>query len=177
MDLAHESDEGLMAAVKQGDRSAYDALYARWKVPIFRFLHRRTGTRLAAEDAHQETWIRVYRFRANFQPGRSFKSWLFAIAANCGHDAWLPTSHESGFDPELRLTTAPGDPTDRRLRLLQGLSRLDPDDRKLLLLAIEGFDGPEIGSLLGIGAGAVRMRLSRARERIRQALDDGGSDA
>ncbi|MEZ4236998.1 MAG: sigma-70 family RNA polymerase sigma factor [Myxococcota bacterium] len=150
-----------MARVARDDRAAYEALYARWREPVFRFLLRRTGSRAAAEEAHQEAWLRVYRFRARFDPRRAFKGWLFTIAANCGRDAWRP-------EPELfALPLAPGDPHDLRDKLLSALGVLPDDDRKLLLLAVEGFTGPEIAQMTNLGAGAVRMRLTRARQQVR----------
>lgn len=170
--MSVEGDEELMVRVQRGDRRAYEELYARFRLPIFRFLHRRTGSPSAAEEAHQETWLRVYRHRDRYNPALRFRSWLFAIAANCGRDAYRP-GEVADEAPELVLE--PDEPSDLRVRLLEALSRLDPEDRSLLLLAAEGFDGPEIASMLGIGAGAARMRLSRARQRIRAAV--GGTDA
>lgn len=158
------SDEALMARVAQGQRWAYDELYARYRAPIFRFLTRRTGTRAAAEEAHQETWLRVYRYRSRYDPGRPFRSWLFAIAANCGRDAARP-------DPALHhLPLEPGDPMDLRDQLVSALAAVDAEERRLLLLAAEGFTGPEIAQMLGLGAGAVRTRLYRARQRVREAI-------
>ncbi|MEQ1566979.1 MAG: sigma-70 family RNA polymerase sigma factor [Myxococcota bacterium] len=167
--MIDEPDESLMQRVARGERDAYDALYARWSGPVFRFLLRRTGARGTAEEALQETWLRVYRFRDRFDPTRSFRSWVFTIAANCGRDAHRPEPEVFAIEP------VDGEPTDLRHRLVWGLARLDPDDRKLLLLTVEGFDSVEIGSMLGVGSGAVRMRLSRARERLRAAV--GGVDA
>lgn len=173
------SDEALMMRVVREDRRAYERLYERWRKPVFRFLYRRTGARTAAEEAHQETWLRVHRYRASFDGRRSFKSWLFAIAANCGKDAWRATSPEAVCVSDFELEPAADEPHDLRERVLEGLGQLDPEDRRLLLLAVEGFDGPEIAAMLGIGAGAVRMRLSRARAKIRERLDrdNGGKDA
>jgi RNA polymerase sigma factor (sigma-70 family) len=168
--MDHESDESLMTRVTRGDRPAYEALYARWRKPLFRFLCRRTGCLRTAEEALQETWLRVYRYRASYDRARRFKSWLFTIAANCGRDAW-PAAQEA----PLFIEPLQDEPHDLRDRLLEGLARLDPEERRLLLLATEGFDGPEIAAMLGISAGAVRMRLSRARQRMREQL--GGPHA
>lgn len=164
-----EADEALMTGVARGDRGAYDILYRRWKDPVFRFLCRRTGARSAAEEAHQEVWLRVYRFAGRYQAGRPFRSWLFAIAANCGRDAVRPQPELFGFVP------AGDEPADLGLRVATALARLDADERRLVLLTIEGFDGPELAEMLGIGAGAARMRLSRARQRLRELI--GGGDA
>jgi RNA polymerase sigma-70 factor, ECF subfamily len=163
------SDEELMVRVQAGDRDAYGQLFSRWREPLFRFLLRRTGGRAAAEDAFSETWLRVYRSRASWDPARRFRPWLYAIAANAGRDTHRP-------EPELFDLEPVGDePSDLRDQVVAALAQLDADERRLLLLAAEGFDGPEIAAMLDIGAGAVRMRLHRARERMRVAL--GGLDA
>jgi RNA polymerase sigma factor (sigma-70 family) len=163
------TDEQLMACVAAEDRGAYDELYARWRGPVFRFLARRTGSLAAAEEAHQEAWLRVYRHRHRYDAMRPFRAWLFTIAANCGRDTARP-------DPTLhRLPLEAGDPFDLRDQLVTALGALDPADRKLLLLSAEGFSGPELAEMLELGAGAVRMRLHRARQRVREAL--GRDDA
>jgi RNA polymerase sigma-70 factor (ECF subfamily) len=167
--MDHEPDEDLMARVMREDRLAYEALYARWRKPLFRFLCRRTGCLGTAEEALQETWLRVYRHRATYDRRRRFKSWLFAIAANCGRDAWPARPVPLFIEPQH------DEPHDLRDRLLEGLALLDPEERRLLLLAVEGFDGPEIATMLGISPGAVRMRLTRARQRMREQL--GGPHA
>lgn len=158
-----------MVRVARSDRAAYEALYARYRLPIFRFLCRKTGTRMAAEEANQETWLRVHRFADRFDPSRRFKSWVFAIAANCGRDTARP-------DPTLfHLPLEPSDPSDLRDRLVSALAAVDPPDRALLLMAAEGFTGPEIAAALELSPGAVRTRLYRARQRIRESI--GRSDA
>jgi RNA polymerase sigma-70 factor (ECF subfamily) len=158
------SDEELMASVGSGNREAYDRLYSRWRRPVFAFLVRRTGTRAAADDAFQDTWLRVYRSRATFDPRRKFKPWLFAIAAHAGIDAVTR-------DP-LLLELAPEADEPENLRdLLSGaLEALSPEDRRLLLLGAEGFDSREIGKMLDLQPGTVRVRLHRARQRVRAAL-------
>jgi RNA polymerase sigma-70 factor (ECF subfamily) len=158
-----------MVAVQRGDPVAYDALYARWRDPIFRFLLRRTGAVPAAEDALQDTWIRLYRSRHRYDARKPFRGWLYAIAANAGHDAARPV--REGFT----LPTEVDDPVGLRDLLVSALHALDADDRRLLLLAIEGFEPAEIAGMLGVPAGTVRMRLSRARGRVRAAI--GGDDA
>jgi RNA polymerase sigma-70 factor (ECF subfamily) len=163
------SDEELMVRVQAGDHEAYGRLFARWREPLFSFLVRRTGGRAEAEEAFSETWLRVFRSSATWNRARPFRPWLYAIAANAGRDTRRP--EPAHFD----LAPVGDEPADLRDRVVEALAKLDPGDRRLLLLAAEGFEGPEIAAMLDIGAGAVRMRLHRARERMRAAL--GTSDA
>jgi RNA polymerase sigma factor (sigma-70 family) len=160
-----------MRRVQDGDRPAYDLLYHRWKEPIFAFLLRRTGDRRFAEEAHQETWLRVYRFRSRFDPGRPFRPWLYSIAANAGRDARRPQRDLLILPADV---TAPHDATELRDALVKALFSLSPRDRRLILLESEGFAPREIATMQGLRAGTVRVRLHRARQRLVAAL--GASD-
>ncbi len=156
------TDEQLMLRVQHGERAAYDQLYTRWGARVFGFLCRRTGAREQAQEAHQETWLNVYRFRQGFDPRRRFRPWLFAIAANAGRDSMRP-------QPALfRLPVLPGEPQDIRDQLVSALHVLSGEDRRILLLIGEGFTAGEVGEMLSLRAAAVRKRVSRARRRIRE---------
>lgn len=167
MDPAAPSDAELMRAVQAGERAAWEALYHRWKGPIFAFLLRRAGARAPAEEALQETWLRLYRSRARFDPQRPFKAWIFTIAANAGRDARQPEPDLLRLSEEL---AGPRDPLELRDALLSALFSLTPGDRRLLLLETEGFEPKEIAAMLGIRPGTARVRLHRARQRVAAAL-------
>ena len=79
-----------MVLVQCDDRAAYEQLFTRWSPPLFRFLGRRTGALEQAEEAHQETWLRVYRWRKRYDPKRPFRPWIYTLAANAGRDAMRP---------------------------------------------------------------------------------------
>jgi len=158
-----------MRRVQAGERGAYEALYHRWKEPIFRFLLRRTGTRTFAEEAHQETWLRVFRFRARFDADRPFRPWLYGIAANAGRDARRPERDLLSLPADL---AAPRDPVDLRDALLRALFELSRTDRRLILLETEGFAPREIAVMQDLKPGTVRVRLHRARRRLASALGE-----
>jgi len=156
-----------MARIREGDRAAYEALYHRWREPVFAFLLRRTGARSAAEDAHQEAWLRVYRWRRRYDPARPFRPWLYAIAANAGRDARKPEPDLFRLPPGL---AAPADPMETRDTLVAALHALSPRDRRLLLLEAEGFSPAEIAGILALNSGAVRTGLHRAHVRTAAAI-------
>jgi RNA polymerase sigma-70 factor (ECF subfamily) len=167
-----DTDQALMRRVAAGDRRAYDLLFARWSEPIFGYLLRRTLSRARAEEAHQETWLRVYKHADRFDASRPFKPWLYRIATHAGID----TFDGRGEHLELKVEpAAEGDPTELRDTLVSALAGLDPADRRILLLTVEGFDCVEISELMSEGErplshGAVRNRLWRARDQIRSKL-------
>ncbi len=144
------TDEELISQVRAGSHAAYEELWARWYRPIYSFLLRRTGSRSEAEDALQGTFLRLFRYRKRYQPGRPVRSWIFAIAANAGRDARRP-------EPEIFWLEQPGE-TSYELRdsLVRALHRLRPDDRRILLLSADCFEGPEIAEMLGSRPGSDR---------------------
>jgi RNA polymerase sigma-70 factor, ECF subfamily len=156
------SDEQLMVGVQREDRSAYEQLYVRYSGRVFGFLCRRTGAREQADEAHQETWLRVYRWRQRFDPDRNFGSWLFAIAANAGRDAARPRPRE------FQLPLMQGERQDLRDQLISVLHSLEPKDRRLILLVAEGFTADQVGAMVGMKGPAVRKRVSRARQQLRE---------
>jgi RNA polymerase sigma factor (sigma-70 family) len=158
------TDEQLMEAFQGGDRDAYQALYTRWSPRILRFLMRRLGGLVPAEDALQETFLRVYRYRDRYTPGRAFRPWLFTIASNVGKRAWRPEPETFEWEPRAE------DHPDLRDYLVRALGELEEDERRILLLGIEGFNSTEIGEMLEIKPSAVRMRLKRARDKVKAVL-------
>ncbi len=80
------TDEELLVAHLDGDGSAYPELMDRYKNELLHFLIRFVGSKAAAEDVFQETFLQIHISGATFDPKRRFKPWLFTIAANKGRD-------------------------------------------------------------------------------------------
>jgi len=159
------SNELLMARVQQGDRDAFRTLYAEWRAPLFHFLLRRTGSRELAEECYQDTWARVWKSAHTYDPRRAFKSWLFTIAANVGHDAKRPVVADFRLE-----TTTNSDRVEAKNTLVVALHMLEGRDRAMMLLSIEGFKPAEIAEAFGVSPNSVRVRLSRARSQLREQL-------
>ena len=85
---AADTDARLMAAYAAGDGTAFDRLYARHELPLYRFVRRLLGRSLAAQvdEVFQDTWLRVVQSRARYAarpadlPTASFRTWLFTLA-------------------------------------------------------------------------------------------------
>ena len=76
------ADERLMELFLNGDHQALEALVRRYEKPLFGLAVGTLGCRAAAEDALQETFLRVYRRRATYQLGRSFRACVYSICLN-----------------------------------------------------------------------------------------------
>ena len=115
--------------------------------------------------------------------GRSFRSWLFAIAHNTVIDAWrgqrpqrplddARLTPDSGLSPEDHALAA-----DARATLRTCLAQLSPDQRAVVELRLAGLTDQEIGRVLGKRHGAIRTIQHRALKRLRQLADEEMSSA
>jgi len=186
--LDEERDERLAVAAANGDRSAFDALVTRHRRAVYRLCWSATGNPADADDAAQETFVRVYRSLPSYDPARPFGPWLRKIAWNCGlsvrRDGNAGVPRVSGSDAPEAVDPAPGpeesaEGNEERRRVADAMAGLPADLRAVMVLrAVEGLSYAEIASAAGIPAGTVMSRLSRARERLLAALaagSEGGS--
>ncbi len=140
-------------------------------------------TEAEAEDAIQDALLSAGQHLQDFRGEGSVEGWLVRMVANACHHLRRgrkndPTLHDVSYV----LTAEKANPEDlaQAGELSQALGKaliaLPPQDRTIVLLAeAEGWTGPEIAERVGLSPGAVRVRLSRARaklrERLRQALE------
>lgn len=80
------TDEELLVAYREGDRSAFVKLLERYRAEVLNFLTRFLGNRAAAEDVFQDTFLQIHLSANTFDATRTFKPWLFTIAANKARD-------------------------------------------------------------------------------------------
>src|SRR5204862_3029172 len=76
------SDEDLMLRYGRGDARAFEQLYRRHRLPLYRFLLRQVGNPATAEELFQDLWMRVVNSRGRYQARAKFTSWVYAIAHN-----------------------------------------------------------------------------------------------
>ena len=172
------SDEELAQALSQGEERALDVLMTRWQVPLRAFLYRYLQNEADAFDLAQDTFVRVYRHRANYQEGKRFSTWMFQIALNLARDH----ARRRVRRPMVALEDAPeavseGDPravtlgTERARAVRAAIGELPESLREaVLLFEYEHKSHAEIAVIVGASAKAVETRLHRAREQLRQGL-------
>ncbi|MBS1818192.1 MAG: sigma-70 family RNA polymerase sigma factor [Acidobacteria bacterium] len=169
------TDELLMRAVQGGDLDALGDLFERYHRPVFQFLCRTIGDPAAAEDLAQEVFVRILRYRHTFDPTARFETWLFRIARNARADHFrklppLPVAEEDAL-AVADADPGPGQLLEQRVdvrQLQRALQQLPEDARDLLVLArFHGLPYQELGQLLGIEVGAVKVRVHRAMKQLR----------
>jgi RNA polymerase sigma-70 factor (ECF subfamily) len=157
------SDEDLMRRVATGDAQAFETLCRRYERPLHQFLWRHLGGR-DVDDLHQETWLRVARAAARFDPRRRFSTWLFQIAVNLCRD-WHRRAPPEPHDPDTLEGVAPdaharsGAALDAE-RLLATLP--EPHRAAVLLRYYHDLPEEEVAAILGVPRGTVKSRLHTA---------------
>jgi RNA polymerase sigma-70 factor (ECF subfamily) len=170
------TDEALMSAVRNGDLPTLGLLFERYHARLFEFLARVTGDRVAAEDLVQDIFVRVLKYRATYQDGYPFATWLFRIARNARADYFRTRAPFDPLSPAALDTPDPGVSPWRQLaatrdhdRLRRALMTLPDETRELIVLArYDGLKHDQIAALLGIGVGAVKVRIHRALRELRE---------
>jgi RNA polymerase sigma-70 factor (ECF subfamily) len=166
----------LVAGARAGSARAFTALVEIYQNPIYNLCYRMLGDPGEAEDAAQEAFLRAYSQLHRYDPGRPFKTWLFAIASHHCIDrlrkrrvTWLGIDDEPLLTHPALLEPRPG-PEQMAVRreqeaVVQGaLARLAPQDRSAIVMRYwYDMSYEEIAGAMGSTASAVKSRLHRAR--------------
>jgi RNA polymerase sigma factor (sigma-70 family) len=173
------SDTDLMVAVRDGDLGQLGVLFERYRIGLFNFFLRLTGSRQLSEDLVQESFIRILKYRKTFRQPGEFRPWLYRLARNAAaaHFRKHGRDHLPAAEPEERASESPLVSTEMEraesARLLRAaLLRLPYDRREVLLLSRFGelrYD--QIADLLGCSVGAVKLRVHRAVKQLREVYD------
>lgn len=173
--VADPKTDPRLQALRAGDKAAFDSLYAEHRARVYGFLLRLSGDRHVAADLFQNVWLKLARTAPRLREDTYLVAWLLTVARNEYIDyqrarvldlsrflAW-------GRQPAEAATSSPDG---LRRDIEQALRALGDADREVLLLvAADGLSPSEAAGVLGVTPTALRQRLTRARRRFAQALD------
>jgi RNA polymerase sigma-70 factor (ECF subfamily) len=172
------SDEALIRRIAAGDQSAMQALFARYRVALYRWLLRLVDDAALAEDLLSEVFLDVWRRAASFEARSSVSTWLLAIARYKAlsarrrrtdaelDEATMATVPDTADDPEVALQKK-----NRAEALRQSLSRLSPDHREVIDLAYyHSKSVKEIAEIVGINEATVKTRMFYARKKLAEMV-------
>ena len=178
-----------MLAYARGEAAAFDALYARHKGGVYRYLLRHCGNAGSADELFQDVWMNVIRVRATYAPTAKFATWLYTLAHHRVVDHWRATGQatlesidddgDAGVQHAVAaLPSARTDEPETRVgnrelasSLAAALATLPPAQRDAFLLQQEaGLSLAEIATLQGVGVETVKSRLRYAVTRLRMEL-------
>jgi RNA polymerase sigma-70 factor (ECF subfamily) len=181
-----DDDARLMLAFRDGDRRAFDALFARYTPRVLTFLTRLVRDRARAEELTQDVFVRIYNAADRYEPKARFSTWIFGIAHNLGLNelARAHRRYERGDTPLEELGAsdpAPGadeqvEADELRVRLERALAKLPDRQRAALLLRSEqGLAYEEIAGALDASVSSVKSLIHRARETLIAELGEEGA--
>ena len=177
---APEELGALVLAARDGDRDAFEQLVRATASDTYSLAHRLVGNEDDARDVVQEAYLRAFRGIQRFRGDAQFSTWLHRITANCAATHLgrrLRHRHEElGEDDGLVDASTPDPATVAeshalRDRLTAELAELPPRLRAVVVLR-DVYDLPHeaIAAELGISVAAAKVRLHRARKRLRERL-------
>src|SRR3989338_4759773 len=180
--IASLSDEELLKRSFDNPH-LFERLLDRYEEAFLRKAYYILGTKEAAQDAVQDAFVKIYKNARRFQPqpGAGFKSWGYRILVNTCFTAYKKNKGEGAFladlDPELQELVADRGAGERRE---QELNRDEAESylkelseglaEPMRLHFIEGKPHAQIAKLMGISEGAVRARVHRAKQELREIL-------
>ena len=160
-----------------GDVDAFEALFREHQGAVYGWIVRIVRDPAAAEDLTIETFWRIRRAHARFNPERSFEAWARRIATHAALDHLKTVRHETALPDNLPSPPVPDGAVSEELRskTARAFQRLPPKLQVAATLAlIEEQPYKEIGESLGISTGAVKLRVFRALRLLRRDLKRQG---
>lgn len=175
---ATSEDAELAASCRAGDLAGYERLYARHGARMKNVARNLLGSAIDAEDAVQETFLKVQRSIASFRGQSSFVTWTYRILINTCYDARRSrmrkkeVANDESEDLSRPEPRAPGAHPSLRMALERALASLTKHQRDVFLLyEVEGFHHAEIAGMLDITETASKNTLFQAKRNLRQVLE------
>ena len=178
-----DEDAALMLRYQAGDARAFDALYARHKGALYRYLLRHVRNAASATDVFQEVWVRVIANRQRYTPRAKFSTFLFHIAHNLAIDhhrrARATPIDAQEDDVRMHASMAPDHERpdrvaeyDQRLANFESaLAGLPSEQREAFLLHEEsGLDLAQIAAVTNVGTETAKSRLRYAVAKLKKSL-------
>lgn len=187
----HPEEKMLIVKAKRGDTKAFELLVRKYQKPIYYLCYRMTGAHQAADDLSQDVFIKAYFALSHFKEEMNFFSWIRKIAVNRAINFLKVWKREKtmGGD-EMRISQNPDaspqempEETYQRKQMVkkfkQALQDLSVEQRAIFVLKVyENQSYEQIALTLNIPQGTVMSRLSRARQKLKNAMSEylrGGS--
>ena len=176
------SDIELIEQTLAGDQSAYADLVRRHQRFVFTLAMRFAKTREDAEEIAQDCFIKAYRSLESFQGGSKFSTWLYSIVYTTAMTALrkkrVDTDSIDDENTYIQIENTGGydvnnvENKSRSFYVNQAIAQLLPDDATIITLFYKGEQSlEEIAQTMGMEANTVKVKLFRARQRLKEKLE------
>ena len=178
MAFEKENDETLVKRAGRGDQAAASVLVERHTDKIYACCFRILGARHAAEDAAQETFLRLWKHAGRWKPqGAKFDTWLYRIAMNVCFDHLRKTKREAPEDAAPEMIDQADRPDqsyfagERRFAIDEALSKLPDRQRMAIVLChYQELSNIEAAKTMDLSVDALESLLARGRRGLRKHL-------
>ncbi|CAN5617074.1 N/A [soil metagenome] len=179
-----DSDLALVTRAREGDYEAFEALFDRYRLLVYRFAYQMVGRRDDAEDMVQEAFIRAYQNLHRYRDEAKFTTWLLRIVTNLCTDQARMTHRRANLEQKeaagaLDWMTI-GDTEDpvrnldeesRAKALRCAIAALPAHHRMMIILRdLEEREYPDIAGIVGCSVGGAKLRVLRARRALRDRV-------
>lgn len=177
----------LLVALQRGEGTAYETLFLRHYGAVYGVVYGLIGSREAAEDIVQDTFLALYNDPPSLEHGRTLVAWLCRVALNKSHNsirgeqravsreervARMDAALSSSGDPETHLLRA-----EEQARVRDALAQLPERQSKLLVLRHAGLSYAEVADLLNVAVGSIGTLLARAERAFIDAYKQSESNS
>ena len=174
--MSQRDESGLIREFRSSrDAKVFDRIYEHHNPSLYATAVRITGDVTMAADATQDAWIRSIEQIDRFEEKSSFRTWVTGILVNCIREAWR-RERRNPFAEDINLTVNGMPPLPHGIEpidLENAIASLPGGFREVLILHdIEGFSHEEIAAMLGVVPGTSKSQLARARQRMRERLNE-----
>lgn len=176
---AGEVDDLVLARARRGDHVAFVEIVGCYDRRLRALAFRLLGDRDRMDDVLQEVYVKAFRALPGFRGGSALGTWLYRITYNACLDDLRQRRDVVSLDAEeicepTSRSPDPGELATTRSQLASALSTLPVDQRAAVLLVdYYGLDYDDAAEVLGVRAGTIGSRLSRARAVLREVLAEG----
>jgi RNA polymerase sigma-70 factor (ECF subfamily) len=177
------SDIEIISQVLKGDHNAYALLVERYKTYVFTLTLRFTKNREDAEEISQDIFIKAYRSLADFKGAAKFSTWLYTIVnTTCITFLRKKRLEVHSLDDERTFEAADSQDSGFSANQVEQKSKinmvnraialLNPDDAEIITLFYKSEQSlEEIGQILGLEPNTAKVRLHRARTRLKDKME------
>jgi RNA polymerase sigma-70 factor (ECF subfamily) len=177
--LAEASDDELISKLQSGDASALGPLYQRYRGVVNAVIQRQIGTlsHSEAEDLSHEVFLTLMEIARRYRQGGSARAWLCGIATQKAkrmrHRRWVREKLLAKIIGPRRSNEIPAQLAEQRVQVHQILDRLPSGLRDVVILSlVEQLSPEDVAAALDIRVSTVWTRLHRARERVREMMNE-----
>lgn len=179
-----QEDIVIIEQVLQGQQAAYATLVNKYQQYVFTLVLRYINNRETAEELAQDVFVKAYRCLADFKGQSKFSTWLYTIVhttclshlrKKAGNSILIEQDKLAALSDEYNPAQQPSDMLEQKTQkqlLANAMKQLPESDAELLTLYYQAEQSVnEIGVILGLTESNVKIRLLRARQKLKEVLE------